>query len=103
MLEIIAVVLIILLLTGNLQIDGFTLPRSVLFSLNGQPITIVNLLIFLIILWAIGVLPSPIREIAAVLMVLWLLTLFGFLAIAGLSNLLIIAIIIGIVFSIVKR
>lgn len=103
MLEIILVVLIILFLTGNIQITGLNIPNIVLFSFNGQAITLINLLIFFIILWAMGILPSPIREIAAVLFMLWLLSIFGFLAIAGLSNLLVIAIIIGIVFSIVKR
>lgn len=103
MLEIILVVLVILLLTGNIRITGFDLPHIVLFNINGQAITLVNVLIFFIILWALGILPSPLREIGAVLFVLWLLSIFGFIALAGLSNLIIIAIIVGIVFSIVKR
>lgn len=103
MLEVILVILVILLLTGNIRITGFDLPHIVLLNINGQPITLVNVLIFFLILWALGILPSPFREIGAVLFVLWLLSLFGFIALAGLSNLIIIAIIVGIVFSIVKR
>jgi hypothetical protein len=103
MLEIILVVLVILFLTGNIHISGFTLPHIELFRINGQPITIINILIFMLILWAMGILPSPVREIAAVLFVLWLLSIFGILAIAGLSNLIVIALIVGIVFSIMKR
>src|SRR5688572_9280334 len=103
MLEIVLVILVILLLTGNIRISGFDLPHIVLVTINGQPITLVNVLIFFIILWALGLLPSPFREIAALLFVLWLLSIFGFIAIAGLSNLIIIAIVVGIVFSIVKR
>src|SRR5258708_38922914 len=100
MLEVILVILIVLWLTGNIHISGFTIPHTILFVINGHAITLVNLLIFLVILWAIGILPSPIREIAGVLLVLWLLALFGFIAIAGLANLLVIAIIVGIIFSI---
>jgi hypothetical protein len=103
MIELILAILVILFLTGNIHINGFNLPNLVLFRINGQTITLVNTIIFFVILWAIGVLPSPFREIAAVLFVLWLLTVFGILAIAGLPNLLIIAIIVGIVFSIFKR
>lgn len=103
MLEVILVILVILLLTGNIRITGFDLPHIVLFNINGQAITLVNVLIFFLILWALGILPSPFREIGAVLFVLWLLSVFGFIAIAGLSNLIVIALIVGIVFSIVKR
>jgi hypothetical protein len=103
MLEIILVVLVILLLTGNIRISGFDLPHIVLLNINGQSITLVNILIFFLILWALGILPSPFREIAALLFVLWILSIFGIIAFAGLSNLIIIAIIVGIVFSIIKR
>ena len=103
MLEILILVLIVLFLTGNIHINGFSFPHTVLFAFNGRPVTLINLLIFFVILWAIGVLPSPFREIAGVLFVLWLLALLGFIAIAGLSNLLVIAIIAGIVIAVLKR
>lgn len=103
MLEIILLILVVLLLTGNIKIPGFAFPNYILFYIHGQPVTIISLLIFVVILWAIGILPSPFREIAGVLFVLWLLSLFGFIAIAGLSNLIVIAIIVGIVFSILRR
>ncbi len=103
MIEVLLLLLIVLWLTGNIHISGFTIPHMILFRINGQPITLVNLLIFILILWAIGILPSPFREIAGVLFVLWLLALFGFIAIAGLSNLLVIAIIVGIVVAILRR
>ncbi|MBW7956097.1 hypothetical protein H3C66_05215 [Patescibacteria group bacterium] len=103
MTEVILVLLVIFLVTGMIQIPGFTLPNFVLFNFNGQPITLLNVLIFLLILWAIGILPSPFREIAGVLFILWLLSIFGFIAIAGLSNLIVIGIIVGIVFSMLKN
>ena len=99
MLIIILVILIILFLTGSIHISGFTIPHTVLFNLNGHPITLINTLIFLAI--AIGVLPSPFREIAGVLFILWLLSILGFIAIAGLSTLLVLAIIVGIILSVI--
>jgi hypothetical protein len=103
MLEILLVILVLLFLTGNLNLAGIRIPNLSLFVLNGHPITLINLLIFLIVLWAVGLLPSPFREIAGVLLVLWILSILGILAFAGLSNLLIIAIIVGIVASFIKR
>ncbi len=102
MLEIILVILVLLWITGNLHFTGMTIPDYILFYLNGRPITLINLLIFLAIVWAIGILPSPIREISGVLLILWVLTLLGVLVVYGLSNLLIIAIIIGIVLALLK-
>ena len=96
----IVVILVVLWLLGFIHIPALTVHDWVLFSVNGQAITLLNLLVFLVVLWAIGILPRPFREIAGVLLVLWLLSIFGFIAIAGLSNLIVIAIIIGIVASI---
>jgi hypothetical protein len=103
MLEVIVGALILLWLTGNLRISGLTVPQMVLFRINGQPVTVVNLLICIVIIWALGALPSPFREVAGVLFVLWLLSLLGVIAIAGLSNLIVIAIIVGIVISILQK
>lgn len=102
MLEVILVVLILLWLTGNLHFTGLVIPDYVLFSLNGRPITLINLLVFIVIVWAIGVLPSPIREISGVLLLLWILSILGILAIAGLANLIVIAVIIGIVLALLN-
>ncbi|MBW7944565.1 hypothetical protein H3C70_04145 [Patescibacteria group bacterium] len=103
MIEVVLVLLVIFLITGLIEIPGFTLPNFVLFRINGEPITLLNVLIFMLILWAIGILPSPFREIAGVLFVLWVLSVLGFIAIAGLSNLIVIGIIVGIVFSMLKK
>lgn len=85
---------------GFIQIPGFNIPNLVLFVINGHPITILNLLIFLLIISAIGVLPSPLREIAIVILILWILTILGIIAIGGLANILVIAIIIGLIIAI---
>ena len=96
---ILIVVLLLLYFFGYITIPWFTIPNPLLFTFGGHPILLSSLLIFLAILWAIGVLPSPLRQIAMVVFVLWLLSTLGFIAIAGLSNLLIIALIVGLVIS----
>jgi hypothetical protein len=103
MLELIVAILVILFLTGNLHVSGIAIPNATLLHVNGQAITLWNVLIFIVVMWALGVLPSHFREIVGVLLVLWVLSVLGFLAITGLSNILVIAVIIGIVMSIIKR
>src|SRR5258708_1915670 len=103
MLEALLVILIFLWLTGNLHVRGLVIPDYNLFVINGRSITLINLFVFIVIAWAVGLLPSPFREIAGVLLVLWVLSILGILAIAGLANLLVIAVIVGIIASIVKR
>ncbi len=98
MLGLIIVILIILWVFGYVNIIGF-IPDLVLFNINGQPITLWNLLILAVVSWAISILPSPIREIAAVLLLLWILSVLGILAFGGLSSLLVVAIIVGLVLS----
>lgn len=97
MLETLLVILITLWFLGYLRIDAIPVPDLVLFSLNGQSITLWNILILLVIATVIGILPSPFREIASVLAVLWVLSVLGILALGGLSSMLVIAIIVGLV------
>lgn len=103
MIEILLILLVVFWALGYIHIGNITVPNTMLFSFNGRPITLWDLLIFVIVLWAIGILPTPFREIAGVLLVLWVLALLGLIAIAGLSNLIVIAIIVGIVASFIKR
>ncbi|HYD35372.1 MAG TPA: hypothetical protein VD999_04860 [Vitreimonas sp.] len=103
MIEILLVLLIILWLTGNLSIPGLVIPDFGLMVINGRMISLWDLLTFILILWILGLLPSPFREIAGILLILWVLSILGILAFAGLSNLLVIAIIVGIVASLFRR
>src|SRR6266436_3341514 len=59
-----------------------------LFSFMNRVITLWDLLIFFIIMWLIGILPGPFREIASIIFILWILSVFGIVAIAGMANLL---------------
>lgn len=99
---ILIVVLLILYFFGYFQIPGLLIPNPLLFSFNGHDIRLSTLLIFFTILWAIGILPSPIRQIAMVLLVLWTLSTLGFIAVAGLSNLLVVAILVGLLISVFR-
>lgn len=103
MIEILLVLLILFWFLGYIRVGGINIPNAQLLVFNGRPITLWDVLIFIVVLWAVGLLPSPFRQIAGVLLVLWLLSLFGILAVTGLSNLIVIALIVGIVASLIRR
>lgn len=97
MIAALVIILIILWFFGYVHISAFPVPDLQLFVINGQPITLWNILILLVIAGIIGILPSPFREIGGVLLILWILSVLGILAITGLSSILVLAIIIGLV------
>ena len=99
MISIALIFLVILFVLGYVQIPfvDFTL-----FNILGRTITLYDLLIFLLVLWVIEILPWPFRGLAGVILVLWLLSFFGIIAIAGLPNILVLALIIGIIAYIFK-
>jgi len=103
MIEIILILLVGLWLFGYISIPSISSLDFPLFSLNGETISLFDLLIFMLVIWAIGILPSPFREIASVLLVLWVLSIFNIIALAGLSSLILIAIIVGLVASLFNR
>jgi len=89
----ILVLLILFWLLGYGPIQVF---HIILLQFNGLSITIWDLLIFLVFVWLVTSLPSPFRQIAVVFVLIWLLSSLGIIAIAGLSNILVIAIIVGV-------
>lgn len=99
MLALLLGLLIILWFLGYIRINGLTIPDINLFTINGHQITLVEILIFLLIIGAAEVLPSPLRQIAFVIIVIWVLSTLGILAIAGLSSILVLAIIIGLILA----
>ena len=103
MIGLIAVLLIILWFLGYIRIESFPIPNFQLFEINARPVSLWDLLIFLVVCWAIAVLPTPLRQIAGVLLALWTLALFGIIAITGFSQVIIIAIIVGLLFSLFSR
>ncbi|MBI3577078.1 hypothetical protein HY086_03510 [Candidatus Gottesmanbacteria bacterium] len=99
MLTTVIVLLAILWLLGVIHIPAISIQDMTLFVFNGHRITLLNVLTFLVIAWAIEMLPSPLRQIAVVLILLWVLSVLGFLAISGLSHLIVLAIIIGLILT----
>src|SRR5690349_8798068 len=92
--------LILLWFLGYIRIQGLVIPDIFLFSINGQPITLWSILILLVVSWAVGILPSPVRQIVAVLLIVWILAVLGIFSISGigLANILVLAIILSIIF-----
>jgi hypothetical protein len=99
MLGAIVLILIILWFFGYIHIQGLTIPNVPLFTLNGHSISLWDLLIFLVILWAMDALPGPLRVIAGVLLIIWLLSTLGIVAIVGLSHVIVVVLIIGLVLT----
>lgn len=104
-LAVLIVILAALWVLGYLRIDGINIPDTALFTINGQVISIVDLLILALVGLAISLLPSPFREVAGVLLILWILAVLGILAITGISlpSILLIAIIIGLLVALFRR
>lgn len=98
MIAFILLLLIIFWLLGYIQIPGFILPNPTIFIFNNQLITLFNIFIFLLIVWLIGLLPSPFWEIAMLMLILWILSTIGLIVVSGLSNILIIAVIFSLIF-----
>lgn len=96
------VALILLWLLGYIAFPGFVVPSIILFSLNGHPITLWNLLIFLVLVIIASSLASPFREILFVILILWILSLVGIITAVGLPNLLLVAVIAGLVVFLIQ-
>ncbi len=99
MLLTIVVLLIVLWFLGYVQISNVVIPNVPLFMINEHLVTLVELLIFLAIVWAVSILPTPLRQIGFAVVVLWVLATLGIIAVAGLSSILVIAVIVGVLAS----
>lgn len=95
MLTALLIALLILWILGFIAIP--IIPNFYLFTINAHQITLWNVLTFLVLLWIVGLLPSPFREIAFVLLILWTLSVLSIIGFAGLPSIILIAIIAGIV------
>lgn len=101
MLAALIVLLAILWVFGYLNISGLTFPDIKFFTVNGVDVTLWNLLVLLLVVGAISILPTPFRQIAGVLLILWVLAVLGIFSIAGigLPSIILLAIIVGLVAS----
>lgn len=95
------VILVILWALGFLP-SGVNIPNITFFTINGHSVTFIDLLVLIIISWIVGLLPSPFRLIASILLVLWVLSVLGIFAFAGLSQWLVLTVIAGLVFYLIR-
>ena len=91
MLRILLGVFIILWLLGFIHIGFFAFPLFGAFTLQ-------NLFYLVIILFLISLVPGIFRAIVIILLVLWLLSTFGFFLISGLGHLILLILIIVVIF-----
>ena len=97
MLLAVLILLVVLWVLGYVHLPTLVVPDIGWFAVNGHTVTLVEVGIFLLILWAVGVLPTPLRQIGMAMLVLWVLATLGVIGIAGLSSLLVIAVIVGLI------
>lgn len=93
----------VLWLLGIINIPWLVMPNFPSLNILGFDITIQNLLIIGILIWIASSLGGPFRQIVWVLVVLWILSALGVIAVGGLGNLLVIGIVVGLVLSLVQR
>lgn len=92
MLTIILLLLIVFWFMGYGPLTALKIP---LFAFERFSINLWDILIFFLIIWLIDALPGPIRSIVVIALLIWLLGVFGIIAVPIFSNLVIIAVIIG--------
>ncbi|MDO8269662.1 MAG: hypothetical protein Q7T54_03265, partial [Candidatus Levybacteria bacterium] len=85
---------------GYAPITGISIPNIVLITINNHPVTLWEILILAVVGWALSILPRPFQIAGSVLLVLWVLSVLGILAIGGLANIIIWVIIVGLIVSI---
>jgi hypothetical protein len=95
-------ILVILWLLGIVRIPGFAIHDFSLFTLGGYHVTLLNVLFLIAFMWAVEILPSPLRETVVFLALLWVLSALGIIVIAGLTNLIIVAVGIALVLSLFR-
>lgn len=96
----IIIILVILWFLGYAPLAGISIPNAILFTINNHPVTLWEILILAVVAWAIGILPGPFQTVGSVLLLLWVLSVLGIFAISGLSNIIVLVIIIGLIISI---
>jgi hypothetical protein len=97
----ILVFLILLFLLGFIQIP-FSINNIVLLNYGPIFITLYDLIVFLFIIFIIDLLPESFRAIAYVILLLYILSFLGILAITGFSSIIVLGLIIGFIVFLVR-
>lgn len=96
-------VIVLLWLIGVIRIPWLGFPHLEIFSFGGVNITLERLLTLILVLWLASTAPSPLRQMFWVFVILWLLSIAGIVMVGSMTNLVLIAIITGLVLSIVQK
>ncbi|OGK09925.1 hypothetical protein A2767_07070 [Candidatus Roizmanbacteria bacterium RIFCSPHIGHO2_01_FULL_35_10] len=91
------VILVILWLLGVVRIPVLSVVNSPIIYLGNKAVGLYDILVFALIIWLIRILPSPLKEIVTVFLILWLLSFFGIFFLGGLGNILVLILIIGLI------
>jgi len=102
MITLLLVFLVIFWVFGYLSVPGLPPKKIVLFTFREKPVTLWDALIFLVIVWAIGMLPGPLQAIGGALIILWLLGAVGVINIVNFQAIVIFALIIGLLLHLLK-
>lgn len=89
------IILLLLILFWFMGYGPLAALRIHLFSIGRISVNLWDILIFLLIIWLIDTLPGPVRSIVVIALIIWLLGFFGIIAIPMFSNIVIIAVIVG--------
>jgi hypothetical protein len=101
MLVAILIVIVVLWLLATAPSVHILIPSLTLFSINGHPVTLWNVLVLGAVVWALKFLPEPIKQIVFILLVLWILSVVGIFAFGGFFHILILVIVIWLVLSLI--
>ena len=94
MISLILLFLIVFWLTGYLQVPLFAIP---ILAFGPKNITLNDILVLLVIIWLLDMLPYPFQQIAFVLFLLWILATIGIISLVGFSDIVLIALIVGLI------
>lgn len=97
MLTYLLVFLILLWIIGAVRVPVFSPINLPLLYIGHKAIGLYDILVFGLIIWLIRILPSPLREIVTVFLLLWLLSFFGVFFLGGFGNLLVLLLILGLI------
>lgn len=102
MAELIAIVVVLWLL-GIVNVPWLMRPHFPTLQIMGYPVTIETIIVIIALVWIASSLGGVIGKIVWVLVLLWLLSVLGVITVGGLSNLLVIGVVVGIVLSLVQK
>ena len=100
MLIILLTVIILLWLVGFISIPPASLLTAPLMHINSRAVGLWDIIIFFVLLYVVSVLPQPVKGGVILLLLLWLLSLFGILVFSGMGSVLLLLVIVALILHI---